>query len=363
MSRPATCFYWKARGCFATDLGGKRTVLVKGPKTKANRELALQRLGELLANRPDKELITPDKVTVTQLIDWFLAHSAARVAAAEIKASTLDQFYKPYGRLIKKECGHWLANRITEDQLLAYRADLNCRDLSPATVKNRLVTLRVIMRWAQGKYINNSVRIATGPGRRREHIPTADEMAQLLVAARPDVADVLTMLLNCPVRPDDIFSLRRTWVDVDAGLFRLPDSKRGQRLVPIGQVPNVVEVLQRRLSTPSDNNDFVFTTVRGCPWHFRYFGQQVRKAREKAGLGKHVIAYACRHFWTTQALLNGVPLETVKDLRGDRDVSTTLHYSHIASHLNHLQQAARQAVGLPAEDESHNQQGQPDESE
>ena len=73
MARPATCFYWKSRQAYATDAGGTRRILVRGPKSKANKELALQRLGEFLGTRLSRPIVSAN-VTVAELVDRFLDH-------------------------------------------------------------------------------------------------------------------------------------------------------------------------------------------------------------------------------------------------------------------------------------------------
>jgi integrase len=227
-----------------------------GPKSKANRELAVQKLASVLAT-PTKK-VRGRRITVAELVDQFLDHSALRVAADELKSSTLVLSYKPYGRLVRHECGHWVVHRIDEPLLRAYKQELVNRSISPTTVKNRLHMLRRVLRWARrGGLIGTDVYqlVPTAKPRRRELIPSESEVDRLLAAADPDVRDVLTMVLNAPLRPGDCYALRRRSVDLSAGLLRLPDSKTGSRLVCL--VPAVRAILDRRLSKVGEPDDFV----------------------------------------------------------------------------------------------------------
>src|SRR5688500_13168100 len=97
MGRPATMFFWRGRG-FAPDAAGKRTVLVKRPRTTDNRELAARRLAHLLGQRDDPapaarhepDRPSPDAgTTVGEVIDRFLADGTDRVRAGELKPNTL----------------------------------------------------------------------------------------------------------------------------------------------------------------------------------------------------------------------------------------------------------------------------------
>lgn len=353
MSRPATMFYWRDRG-FATDAGGKRTVLVKGRRTKANRELALQRLAQLLKNGATPGATgsghavngTLSNPTVAQVIKQFLDECEARVQAGELKASTLSLFYRPYLALIEKALGTIRARALSRTTVLGYRTRLK-QGLKHNTVKNYLGVLRTLLRWArkQGVVVGDGLdAIPCLPRRRREKIPTDAELQRLLAASPPDVRDVLETLLNVAVRPGDLYHLRREWVDLEQGLLRLPDSKTGPRTVVL--VPRVMEIIASRLQTEAcRTTGHVFTTPAGRRWTLRYFAEKVRDVRRKAGLSAHVVAYSLRHCWTTNAFRSGLDLATVRALRNDADVRTTMHYEHLSLHMDHLQRAACRAVG------------------
>lgn len=347
MGRPASLWYWKGRG-FATDVGGRRTVLVKGPKTKANRDLAQQKLAALLGAPPETARSSRDLTTVplSDLFDSFLADVRLRVSAGEMKSNTLSLFYEPYVRLLSAALGSLRICDLNRERLIAYRTKLIARDLRPNTVKNHLDVLRTMFRWArrEGYPLPESLDRLNAPSRqRRNRIPTDREVQQLLQASPSDVRDVLEMLISVAVRPGDLFALTWGAVDVDAGVLRLADSKTGPRLVCLNG--RAATILKRRRRKRTSADEYVFTTVRGRRWNFRYFGEKVRAVREEVGLGPHVTAYCLRHFMTTTAFLKGLDVATVRALRGDKDVKTTLIYEHLASHLGHLQAAARRAIG------------------
>lgn len=276
MGRPASLWYWKGRG-FATDVGGRRTVLVKGPKTKANRDLAQRKLAALLGSpfepvRSSRDLAT---VPLSDLFDSFLADVRLRVDAGEMKSNTLSLFYEPYVRLLSAALGRVRICDLSRERLLAYRAKLLARDLRPNTVKNHLDVLRTVFRWArrEGYPLPAVLDRLNAPSRqRRDRIPTDGEVQRLLGASPPDVRDVLEMLVSVAVRPGDLFALTWAAVDVEAGVLRLADSKTGPRLVCLNG--RAATILERRRRCTTCDDDFVFTTVRGRRWHFRYFGER-----------------------------------------------------------------------------------------
>jgi site-specific recombinase XerD len=348
-------FFWKNRG-FATDAGGKRTLLVKGKRTRANRQLAIQRLlaltqpGHMVRATPlPATVVQPSAdLTVGEVIDLFLDDCDLRVQAGELKSTTVSSFYRSYLTLVKTALGSHRVRDVNRTMILKFRTTLRGRQLSQNTIKNHLDTLRVCLRWAAATGLVAKESLPTFPclsRRRRERIPTAEETKVLLDASPEHLRDVLEALLNIPVRPGDLYALTPESVDLEADLLRLHDSKTGPRLVCL--VPRAKEILARRLTmTATLESGFVFTTAHGKPWRRAYFGQKLREVRSKVGLGEHVHAYSMRHRWTTTAFINGLDLATVRALRADRDPRTTLVYEHLSQHLHHLQQAACRAVGV-----------------
>ena len=357
MGRPASMFFWKGRG-FATDAGGRRTVLVKGPKTNANRQRALRVLADHLASlecgAPSVPAVAMPRapsviLPIAEIIDLFLADCAARIRAGDLKEMTHSSYYQPYLTLVKKALGAQPVGRLTRAVLLDYRGQLVSRGLAHNTIKNYFDTFRSCLAWAEETGVipaGTSPTFPSMPRRRRETLPTEEQVNALLSASPEPIRDVLQSLLEIAVRPGDIFGLRADWVDLTQGVLRLGDSKTGPRVVFI--TPKVRAILERRLQLDATKRTgFVYTAAQGGRWHHRYFGQKVREIRQKACLPAGLCAYALRHRWTTTALLRGLDLATVRALRGDKDPRTIFVYEHLSQVEGHLQAAALKAVWAP----------------
>ena len=131
----------------------------------------------------------------------------------------------------------------------------------------------------------------------------------------------LLLLTGC--RLSEIQKLKWEYVDFDAGVLRLPDSKTGAKLVAIGQA--VIEVLK---TIPRiKGNPYVITgQIEGQ--HLTDMQRPWRRLRERAGLDD-VRIHDLRHSFASDALELGEDLPMIGKLLGHTQVQTTARYAHL----------------------------------
>ncbi|MDD9983380.1 MAG: site-specific integrase [Gammaproteobacteria bacterium] len=125
-------------------------------------------------------------------------------------------------------------------------------------------------------------------------------------------------------RRSEILKLDWEHVALEAGEFRLPDSKTKARMLPLP--PQAVELLT---SLPR---------IPGNPWvipgrkpgtHLRNIDEAWRAIRERAGLGS-VRIHDLRHSYASRALALGESLPVIGKLLGHGQLETTARYAHLA---------------------------------
>ncbi|ODT77380.1 MAG: integrase [Pelagibacterium sp. SCN 64-44] len=163
---------------------------------------------------------------------------------------------------------------------------------------------------------------------KRERYLAPDELARLGKVLREtdterEAAYCIQLLLLTGCRLGEIQKLKWEYVDLDAGLLRLPDSKSGAKLVAIGQA--VVEVFK---SIPKvKNNPYVITgTVEGQ--HLIDMQKPWRRLRRRAGLDGLRI-HDLRHSFASDALQLGEDLTMIGRLLGHTQIQTTARYAHL----------------------------------
>jgi len=130
------------------------------------------------------------------------------------------------------------------------------------------------------------------------------------------------------MRRDEVLGLTWSMVDVRHRVFRLPESKTGQKIVPIGSpVLALIEELQARRRA-------------GCPFVLpgqgpsgRIHGSSLTRSwarfRKTVGLDD-VRLHDLRHSAASDALMSGVPLAVVGKILGHKNPNTTARDAHIS---------------------------------
>ena len=133
----------------------------------------------------------------------------------------------------------------------------------------------------------------------------------------------LLALSGC--RRAEVLSLRWEWIDFKHSCLRLPDSKTGAKVVPLGEA--ATELL--RAVPKVTGSPFVFPAVRGGG-HFVGVQKLWERLRTKAGL-QDVRLHDLRHSFAATGASSGDSLLIIGSLLGHRDAGTTARYAHLSN--------------------------------
>lgn len=210
----------------------------------------------------------------------------------------------------------WYTGRAIEElpAICAEYAQDQHGALAPATVKNRIAYLRAACRWAwkrHGLAEHDPGARVVSPSVRNSRTVYIDRR-KLLELARAcghwGARAMIRVLWYSGLR---LGELERATVDLEAGVFRLDETKNGEpRLVPI------------------------HPRIRGClgfEWPSRYvFGYWFRQAREAVGM-PHLHAHDLRHSTASELIRVGVDLYTVGAVLGHKSQASTRRYAHLST--------------------------------
>lgn len=175
--------------------------------------------------------------------------------------------------------------------------------------------------------------------RRLPEFLTREETERLLDAPDPDRPTywrdraILEFLYATGVRVSELVELPLSSLDLDEGFATVFGKGAKERLVPVGAP--ALRALRRYLRDVRPGLDSgegqgrVFLNARGRPIRRESIWAIVKKAAERAGIGKSVSPHTLRHTFATHLVEGGADLAAVQELLGHADISTTQIYTHL----------------------------------
>ena len=312
---------------------------------EAARKEAKRLLGEVAAGRDpaEEKAKARDDMTVGELCDLYLAEGCATK-----KPSTLFVDRGRIERHIKPLLGRKRAPSVTRSDVERLLRDVatgktarveKTRPRGRANVRggkgtaNRTVSLlSAIFTFAVSRGIrsdNPALRIKRYPGTRRERFLTPSEFAALGDALEKEVESpvaiaAIRLLTLTGCRKSEILGLRWSEIDWGRNCLRLPDSKTGAKIIPLG----TAAIEQLRTLPRLEGVEYVFPSNRSGG-HFVGLQKVWSQARRRAGL-EGVRLHDLRHSFASVAVSGGDSLYLLGKVLGHRQSRTIEIYAHLA---------------------------------
>ncbi|MFT4792830.1 MAG: integrase [Paracoccaceae bacterium] len=155
-------------------------------------------------------------------------------------------------------------------------------------------------------------------------LPPSVERAEKRVPIAPAAIAAIRLLILTGARKDEIQSLRWDWVDMEGGRLNLPDSKTGEKAVPLGAAAlAILSVIPRVEGNPH-------VIVGGKPGAALVNLKDPWGAiREVAGL-EDVRIHDLRHSFASVGAAGGLSLPIIGAILGHTQASTTQRYAHLS---------------------------------
>ena len=164
----------------------------------------------------------------------------------------------------------------------------------------------------------------------------------------PFAVAALELLIYTGARLNEILTLRWDYIHIDEKEIRLPDSKTGEKIIPLGQPAiEVLESLPRKDLNPHVIPGLILGAhLVGLP---KIWG----RIRKRAGL-EDVRIHDLRHSFGSVAASNGLGLPIIGGMLGHRQAATTQRYAHLANAplkaaADHVSGLIKEAMGKEPE--------------
>lgn len=328
------------------NIGLHGSVTPEIARREAMRHLSDVRHGADPAGERDRRKASP---TMKEFGKRFLADHVA----LHCKASTYREYKRSIDLFIDPKFGSHRMTDITRADVVGLHQAM--KDI-PYQANRTLGVLSAMFTVAHSwevriDGVNPCWKVKRYREEKRERYLTPDELARLgkvLNEAKdePEAVHCIRLLLLTGCRLSEIQTLKWRYVDYRNGVLRLPDSKTGAKLVPIGKA-----VLETLKAIPKiDGNPYVITG-RKEGQHLTDIQKPWRRLRKRAGLDDLRI-HDLRHSFASDALQLGQDLTMIGRLLGHTQVQTTARYAHlktdpVRSAADAVSDAVAQALARP----------------
>ncbi|MFO1086752.1 MAG: tyrosine-type recombinase/integrase [Reyranellaceae bacterium] len=304
----------------------------------------------------DRHALRTD-LTVAELVEIYLTEGPASKPAK--KATSWQSDASNLRRHVIPLLGRRQLASLTSDDLQKFqrdvtdgktRADERTRKRGraivtggPVAATRTTLVLSAMLQWATTRKFrpdNPGKGIKLNKPKQRERFLSAAELARLGEAfangerqgLNPNSLAILRLLVLTGARRNEIASLRWDYVDFERKALRLPDSKTGAKIVPLGAPAlTVLNGLPRKPGSP-----WVFPAATGAGHHVG-MPRVWRKLKAMARLSD-VRMHDLRHGFASIAVADGSSLYLVGKVLGHTQASTTQRYAHL--HLDPVRAVA-----------------------
>ncbi|KQB95499.1 hypothetical protein AL073_16815 [Loktanella sp. 1ANDIMAR09] len=220
-------------------------------------------------------------------------------------------------------------SKITLQDLNAYKI-ARLSEVSTTTVRDDLVKIIRVIRWYVSEWRARSGELLPDPcdglvlpkaRRARDTVITREQLALLLEAMTPMMAEVVELAFETAMRRSEILRLRRNDLHLKERYLRVVEGKEGSRDVPLTRrAVTLLEAARGRCSAPDDAL---------YPYASYSVSQAVRRARIQLGLSSDVRFHQLRHSRITEVARKGLNQAQIMVVSGHRDIRSVQRYTHL----------------------------------
>jgi len=319
------------------NLGSYGILTPEAARAKATGILAAVREGKDPAGERLAILQAP---TLRDLAKRFMEDYCAH----RVKPSTKDRYAQLLDTYILPKLGHRRLLDITRADIVDLHTGL-AKKKSTANRMLAVVSLLFNLAETWGWYENRSNparRIVKYKEQKRERFLTAEELRRLgetLVMAENarlishHALAAFKLLILTGARCSEIQTCKWEYVDMDAALIRLPDSKTGAKFIHLGATAmQVLRGIER-----VEGNPYLICSAHVPSQHIFDLQNSWQQIRRWAKLDQ-VRIHDLRHTFASRAVAMGMTLPVIGRLLGHTQTQTTDRYAHLA--VNPILEAA-----------------------
>jgi integrase/recombinase XerD len=232
--------------------------------------------------------------------------------------------------------------KVREENVLGYISAMRENGKADATISRTLAALRSFY-----GYLKRTGKISVDPAISVE-IPKADKKLPQILTVReverlliqPKISDakgirdkaMLEVLYASGIRVSELVALKTSSVNMRRSFLSCTSGNK-TRNIPLGKmaVKSLADYLKhsRPVLTADSNETALFVSYNGTQMSRQGFWKILKKYAKNAGISTDITPHTLRHSFAAHLLENGADLDSIQEMMGLVDVSSTNIYTRI----------------------------------
>jgi integrase len=262
-------------------------------------------------------------------------HTFRELASEYLKWAERQRAFKQKRLVViqlESQFGHYPLRRFDTKMIEQYQTERLQKGNKPGTVNRHISIMKhmftkaVDWNMVEDETLKRIRRVKLlEENNRRLRYLSKEECQSLINNCDSHLKPIVTMALNTGMRKGEILNLKWDNVDLRHGFILLDHTKNGERReIPINAtLQEILAGMIRRLDVP-----FVFTSNKTGD-RYGNLQRSFNTACRRAGI-KDFRFHDLRHTFSSQLVMAGIDLTTVKELLGHKTITMTLRYAHLA---------------------------------
>ena len=236
-----------------------------------------------------------------------------------------------------QEVNGW--SRVTQTHLNAYMLQMERQNYAASSISRTVASIRTFYQYLQkqGMAKTNPAEELKPPKAEKKApgILTMEQVNALL--SQPDLrtpkgkrdSAMLELLYATGIRVSELIGLRVEDVNLRMEYISCIDRTK-ERIIPFGRTARTALELylkeSRELMLGAEDEGVLFTNCQGRPMSRQGFWKILKTYAKGAGIEGDITPHTLRHSFAVHLLENGADLQSVQEMMGHSDISTTQFY-------------------------------------
>jgi len=233
--------------------------------------------------------------------------------------------------------------KVNRTNIVAYLLELQKKGRAPSTISRNIASIRSFFQFLLKIHIiDEDPTINIDSPKQEKKLPevlTIEEVDLLL--SQPNERDLkgirdkamLELLYATGIRVSELITLQKSDVNLTLEYIKCTDQDLKERIIPLGasalkSLRNYID--KARFAMIRDSNEkALFVNCSGNPMTRQGFWKLIKVYAKKAKINKTITPHMLRHSFAAHMVANGADLQSVQEMLGHSDISTTQVYAQL----------------------------------